>query len=89
MPRWEAYPHAIPDLDDAATRGCLLAMVREAHGDHNICAYPVKLNGCERWWNVGLPWEMGKGLPWESNGLFIATAATETEALVAALEAAP
>lgn len=31
---------SVPDLDDPATLGCLLALVREAHGtDAEICVY--------------------------------------------------
>jgi hypothetical protein len=70
----------LPDFADAATLGCLLALVREVSMDPRVCLYPVKMLG-NHWWNVGVPWETA--------GLFVSTAPTEAEALIAALEAAP
>jgi hypothetical protein len=65
----------VPDLSDPATLGCLLALVREAHKDPNASAYYVAF-----WWWVSL-----RGRPVE----LYPDGATEAEALVAALEAAP
>ena len=64
----------VPDLRDAATVGCLLALVREAHGPRcytQACGgfWTVQNEDTEDWW--------GKNC------------VCEAEALVAALEAAP
>jgi len=65
--------HALPDLDDAATLGCLLALVREAWGDRPVSLVHDWLSGC---WKASIGTAHHEG-------------ATEAEALVAALEAAP
>ena len=65
----------LPDLADAATIGCLLALVRKAWGDPTMS---VHFSDTADWWEVqGHRWAPGK------------PADTEAEALVAALEAAP
>lgn len=76
-----AYPDAlarmVPDFDDPATMGCMLALVREAWGlprlgvafDHDADEWIV------RSWNATILWQ-GLGN-------------SEAEALVAAFEAAP
>ncbi len=64
----------LPDLDDPATLGCLLALVREAWGDQRINTLPTTDGG----------WAVADG-----DDDWICTGMTETEALVAALEAAP
>jgi hypothetical protein len=63
----------LPDLSDPATLGCLLALVREAGGDSKTCARPDLED--DVWYVV------------TRSGL--AFAASEAEALVAALESAP
>jgi hypothetical protein len=63
----------LPDLQDPATLGCLLALVREAWGDSKTCARPDLED--DVWYVV------------TRSGL--AFAASEAEALVAALESAP
>ena len=70
---------ALPDLTDPATVGCLLALVREAWGDPTLC---VVLDTSDGRWCVGC---------WEDNGIAMRGrgGATETEALVNALEGAP
>jgi len=72
-------PHdePIPDLTDAATLGCLLALVREAWGDGGMTAQHHPLSGKGMTWRVWRP-----GDP-------VAYGPTEAAALVAALEAAP
>jgi hypothetical protein len=67
----------LPDLQDPATLGCLLALVRKAHGD------PV-LFARFRAARVRPDWAVS----WDGSDV-IATGTTEAEALVAALESAP
>lgn len=67
---------ALPDLDDPATRGCLLALVRRAWGCQHIVATPDLIDG------VGdIEWCV---TPTQGPSLY---GFTEAEALVAALEA--
>jgi len=66
----------LPDLTDAATLGCLLALVREAWGDSDLHV-GRRIAGWGVWTSESTP------LP-----LCVAKADTEAEALVAALEAA-
>jgi hypothetical protein len=76
---WECedFSDMIPDLSDAATLGCLLHLVRLAHGNMQICtANENHVN-----WSVGV----------ETGLVFIILAEdceSEAEALVAALEVA-
>ena len=67
----------LPDLQDPATRGCLLALVREAHGDPVLFARFRGARARPDWM-----------VSWDGSDV-IATGATEAEALVAALESAP
>ena len=77
------YPGSLPDLTDPATLGCLLALVREALGHPRLVAIY-----CE-------PAHPGQSEGWAvqaaDNRMPVAGEdyATEAEALVAALEAAP
>jgi len=66
----------LPDLNDPATVGCLLALVREAHGQDDMGASRYR----ERWCIECTPQE---GQHYAFYG------ATEAEALVYALESAP
>ena len=71
-----------PDLDDAATKGCLLALVREAWKDLGIYVAP-KLNG-----QIQIEgWEVCAFVPHLPSVL--CEGSTEQAALVAALEGAP
>ena len=78
---WYDLDGALPDLDDPATLGCLLALVREAWGTHVSSirtgdGWSVRHMGRDGW-AVGL------------SVVGITQCATEAEALVVALEAAP
>ena len=66
----------LPDLEDAATLGCLLAIVREAWGEPE--ASTTAGAGYDGFWGW---WAFAGGKQFEGT--------TEAEALVAALEAAP
>ena len=66
----------LPDLTDAATLGCLLALVREAWGDAAASAHLVGFTHALEWAVM-------------SDESELATGPTEAAALVAALEAAP
>lgn len=93
--RWitrSIYPGTIPDLSDPATLGCLLALVREAYGDPSLY---VRLSDTTRVSDGARAWEVlgwfdaawspdGRAGTWRGWGY-----ASEAEALVAALEAAP
>ena len=63
----------LPDLTDPATLGCILALVREAWGDPRLV---VIYHG-------------EAAYPGQSEGWGYSRSASEAEALVAALEAAP
>jgi len=71
------HPSDLPDLTDPATLGCLLALVREAHGCSEAHVYYATVS---RLWVAR----------WGRNGLgqWTVDAHTEAEAIVAALEAA-
>jgi len=68
---WEAD---LPDLDDGATLGCLLGLVREAWGCDWLTCQPLLTEGGVHGWRV-----VGTSLQSDH---------TEAAALVAALEAA-
>ena len=65
----------LPDLSDAATVGCLLALVREAHDDPTAYTEPTSSSRTS-------PWRCAAG------PMLTAAQPTEAEALVVALEAA-
>ncbi len=74
----ESNEVALPDLDDPATLGCLLALVREAWGHPGIYARESSRGG----WGVYVrDGRVGPGLTFRRD--------TEAAALVTALEAAP
>ncbi len=75
----------LPVLDDPATVGCLLALVREAWGDPRLVAMDQGDAG-PRWTLVR--WDEEWGTVDARPGHPI-TGLTEAEALIAALEAAP
>ena len=76
----------LPDLTDPATLGCLLALVREVRNDAGFHALllpanenPIGSPEGSRWWVLRGVYTSYSGYAW----------ASEAEALVAALEAAP
>lgn len=70
----------LPDLTDAATQGCIIALLDEAYGDWWVEPSPGADMRTTRWavyvWNGSLTRRMAVG-------------ATRIEALIAALEAKP
>lgn len=82
-PREPRHPDALPDLDDPATLGCLLALVREAWGDQQIHASCGAGGKPIAHWVVWRYFEL-----YPTNWQPIGSGTTEAEALVAALEAA-
>ena len=70
--------HLIPDLSDPSTLGCLLALVREAWGDKRTAVKWWEPEGCAYYIHPLDTWRQP-----------ITLFASEAEALVAALEAAP
>ena len=74
----------IPDLTDPATLGCLLALVREAWGDATADVIHFDV------WKTNGTWGHEWTVQCRDAGRFTKSrGATEAEALVAALEAAP
>ena len=73
---------AWPDFRDAATLGCLLALVREAWGDLGASVWHDRRTGLWSWMAGGCIHSVWK--PSDADGY-----PTEAAALVAALEAAP
>jgi hypothetical protein len=68
----------LPDLSDPATLGCLLALVREAWSDECAHCSPLRGEGRVIWY------------AWSEDLEYLShPCATEADALVAALEAAP
>lgn len=74
----------LPDLTDPATIGCLLALVREAHGDLELHAVCVREDNCVGW--VVQRSYLPDGGMYTLSAWFVDT---EAEVLVCALEAAP
>jgi hypothetical protein len=81
-PTWGAHrgeDDTVPDFSDPATIGCLLALAREAWGCKIMCCWPAYTDDSEWWVSDGDDEDLRPK----------AKGATEAEALVAALEAAP
>ena len=84
---WVRIPHGRlfePDLSDPATLGCLLHLVREAHGDGDTVAFVAHSDGSPKKWCV----DVGVDQDFFDERKYV-YGPTEAEALVVALEAAP
>lgn len=77
-------PDELPDLSSPATLGCLLHLVREAHGDGDTVAFVARSDGSPKKWCV----DVGVDPDFFDERKYV-YGRTEAEALVAALEAAP
>ena len=78
--RWSSVTDMVsarPDLSDPATLGCLLALVREAHGNPLIYCAPQEETGLGSWWCVCI-----------EDDSVIAGGVSELFALICALECA-
>ena len=82
---WTAVTSAwLPDLNDPATVGCLLAMVRVAYGDETLCTRSMATVK-DSAWTDGPWWVQSTGSHVQ---ICVVSGDTEAAALVAALEAA-
>jgi hypothetical protein len=81
---WALNADDLPAFADPATLGCLLALVREAHGAASVVYLPR--DGMIRAWRVVT---FAHGAGWLTPARCLGEGATEAEALVAALESAP
>lgn len=77
-------PKCFPDLSDPATLGCLLHLVREAHGDGDTVAFVAHSDGSPKKWCV----DVGVDPDFFDERKYV-YGRTEAEAFVVALEAAP
>ena len=85
--RLQVVPGALPDFADPATCGCLLALVREAWGDERLHITPPARDRGHRF--ASPDWITWKPRTHPTMNSVAGRGATEAEALVAALEAAP
>jgi hypothetical protein len=75
----------LPDLTNPATLGCLLHLVREAWRDPSYTTRAWQGSSGDLLWHMALAKSVTAGML----GVFLQSYASEAEALVAALEAAP
>lgn len=80
--RTTEHPDVLPDLDDPATLGCLLHLVRESWGDDTLTLVATRAADRSRGWMLEA-WDPIS--PADAIGPF----PTEAEVLVEALKAAP
>lgn len=79
----DANDGELPDLDDPATLGCLLALVREAWGDDGITTSCTRCGG-------GTGWSVHRSSPVNGvSALVPVLSESEATVLICALEAAP
>jgi len=75
-PYWDVPDGCVPDLDDSATVGCVMGMVRNKHSDHLWCEHFYASDSVESWKVV------------KTRGYFhqiVSSGPTEAHALIAAL----
>lgn len=80
----ESLTGRLPDLTDPATLGCLLALVREAWGGHDVWIEPRFALS----WRRVVSWNVVAAIA-EEGLMTLSAGPTQAAALVAALEAAP
>lgn len=88
--RAEAGP-AAPDLTDPATRGCVVALLREVYRDRSLntrCRATLRVHGVADSGMADGPWDVVATSEHVTIGLHGTLSDTEAEALVLALEAA-
>jgi len=76
-------PYFVPDLNDPATRGCALELVRDAWKDPAMFLQPLMEYGGSYW----LMWHIDETLHAQAGKLPRATGSSEAETLVAAMVA--
>jgi hypothetical protein len=80
---------AVPDMSDPATRGAFLDVVREAWGEPRLYLFPERVDGGWRVYRMAGGYGQDSAEPVPDYDACLHGYATEAEALVAALEAAP
>jgi len=77
--------HDLPDIEDEATRGCVLGLIQKAYNDPWLHLVPCYRKRSPIGWELG--WAVSRKD--NSNGGLFLWGATAGEALLNALEAAP
>lgn len=72
----DPFKDPLPNLEDPATEGCVVALLREVYDDETVCLSYVFDGLSSQWAVIGM-------------GEWLSAAGSRAEALVAALEAAP
>jgi hypothetical protein len=80
-----------PDLSDAATKGCLLQLVREAWGCYSVCTCDMEGYDAYEWVCIVDTERLAPGIefPHTRHGVTWFEGSDESAAMVVAMEAAP